>query len=137
MKQVLLVEDDRDLAEMLAEVLEERYQVALAFDGQHGLEQMFHRRFDVVVADLLMPTLGGCKMLREMQERGYDTPVIISSGTPELADEGVRLQVQEVLAKPYEVERLLEAIERVTGNTNDGPNRHTTDEAAGGRTASR
>lgn len=116
-KRVLIVEDDEDLADLLRGALSSDYDVDVAYDGQQGLDKTSRAKFDVLVVDLVMPVLDGEDMLDQMRANGLQTPVIISSGTPHLAAAAARLGAAAVLAKPYEVEDLEDAIERATSGT--------------------
>jgi two-component system response regulator MprA len=114
MTRVLIVEDDHDLAEMLANVLRIRYEVETAGDGAAGLAALEREHFDVVVVDILMPVLDGAAMLREMHARNITVPSIIASGTPELVEAEIRGRAAAVLRKPYGAEALLARIEAAT-----------------------
>jgi two-component system response regulator MprA len=117
---VLLVEDDVDLADALAWSLATRYDVVTAYDGRQGLEHLERERFDVLVLDLVMPRLDGEGLLEEARARGLELPVILSSGTPELATRGAALAVQAVLSKPYDLTKLVSCIERLTSDGGSG-----------------
>lgn len=111
LKRVLLVEDDGDLAELLADLLRDRYDVETAHDGVDGLAALERDRFDVVIVDVVMPVLDGESMLREMRARGIAVPAIISSGTPDLTEVATRVHAAAVLAKPYDADDLMARIE--------------------------
>jgi DNA-binding response OmpR family regulator len=124
MKRVLVVEDDRDLTEALADALRDFYEVEVALDGNEGLAVLARDpAFDVVVVDVIMPGLDGEGMIAAMRARGYRLPVIISSGTPQLAAVAVRTGAGCVLAKPYDLDALVECIEFVTGGDGGAPPR--------------
>ena len=75
---VLVVEDDRDLAEMLAELLgEEGYEVDLAGDGQRGLHRALTGRHDLLVVDRGLPDVDGVDLLRRLRSQGLLAPVLV------------------------------------------------------------
>ncbi len=81
MKKILIIDDDRVLRQTLAAALEtERYEVGEASDGREGLNKALQGNYDLVVLDVVMPTLGGLDVCRKLRESGRQIPVIIMSG---------------------------------------------------------
>lgn len=108
---VLVVEDDRILAETTRALLEwEGYRVRIARNGQEGLVEVRCRRPCVVLLDLMMPVMTGWDFITELNADPSfrDLPVIIVSAVADQAPPGAA----EVLAKPYEMSRLLELVGR-------------------------
>ena len=108
---VLVVEDDRILAETTRALLEwEGYRVRIARNGQEGLVEVRCRRPCVVLLDLMMPVMTGWDFITELQADPSfrDLPVIIVSAVADQAPPGAAA----VLAKPYEMSRLLELVGR-------------------------
>ena len=83
MKQVLIVDDVPAMAEQYAYDLKRvgRYQTSVAAGGEAALEVLAREPIDCVVLDLEMPGIDGFDVLRRMQHRGIDTPVIVYTGT--------------------------------------------------------
>lgn len=111
MTTVLVVEDERALAEAIAAVLsDEGYRVVQARDGRHGLELIDQTTPDVVVLDFMMPTMNGADVLARLRERPSAPPVILMSAMPEA--EAVRSASGHVafLRKPFSADALLRAI---------------------------
>lgn len=107
---LLLVEDDRQLTQLLAGLLvDEGYRVDVARDGQAGLHHGLTRRYDVLVLDRGLPAVEGVDLLRRLRSRGVRTPVLILTGRSTVADrvEGLDAGAQDYLAKPFEVPELL------------------------------
>ena len=78
--RVLLVEDDRQLATMLEEVLtDEGYVVDVARDGQRGLHLGLTRTYDLVVLDRGLPAIEGLDLLARLRGRGVTTPTLVLS----------------------------------------------------------
>ena len=92
--RVLVVEDERRLAENIARSLRESagYAVDVAGDGQQGLYLAESSPYDLVVLDLMLPKLDGHGMLVRFRERGHATPVLILSGTRSKAISGPAAQ---------------------------------------------
>ena len=113
---VLVVEDDRDLREVLAESLQlEGYEVVEAVDGLDALERLRAGvRPALVVLDLVMPRMDGRQFLVALRADHAlaDLPVVLVTGTPPRDLAG---QVQGLLKKPIGTAELLAAIARCTG----------------------
>lgn len=107
---VLLVEDDRDLAGMLAELLaDEGYRVDTAPDGQRGLHLALTRHYQVMVLDRGLPVIDGLDLLGRLRGRGVLTPVLVLSARGNPADRvlGLDAGAEDYLAKPFDVAELL------------------------------
>jgi DNA-binding response OmpR family regulator len=107
---VLLIEDHRDIAEMLVEYLEPRgFAVDFAADGVTGLHLAVTNPYDVIVLDLMLPGLDGlsvCRKLREDARR--DTPLLMLTARDTLQDKlsGLEAGADDYLVKPFEVREL-------------------------------
>jgi CheY-like chemotaxis protein len=112
---VLIIEDDRDIRDELAAVLEENdYCVLLADHGQHALEVLrAGNRPDAIILDLMMPVMDGWEF-REVQKGDPQLariPVIVTTAGERAVDANV------LLRKPIDREALLRAIEQYTRRT--------------------
>jgi CheY-like chemotaxis protein len=107
---ILVVEDEKELREMMREALElNGYTVVTAGEGQTALDAI--SRIDhlcLVLLDLLMPGMNGWDFFKEMRARpGFaETPVVVHSSAPASAPLGV----SRVLTKPMDLTRLLEVV---------------------------
>lgn len=110
MKQVLIVDDNHDLAANIAEILEAHGNVALiAKDGREALELLEKTHFDAVLTDMRMPRLSGPGLLREIRKLHAELPVLAFtaySASAEIA-EAESLGLLAVLPKPVPVQRLV------------------------------
>ena len=108
--RVLLVEDDRELAGMLGELLgDEGYETESAHDGQRGLHLGLTGRYDVMIIDRRLPVLDGLELLARLRARAVTTRVLMLSALGELADRvsGLDAGADDYLVKPFEAEELL------------------------------
>lgn len=115
MSRILVVEDNPDLAYGLRNNLEiEGYDVEVAADGRSALEQARATPPDLVILDLMLPTLDGYQVLRQLREGGFEQPVLILSARGEETDkvQGFRLGADQYVTKPF---GLLELLARVKG----------------------
>ncbi|MFD2490333.1 response regulator transcription factor [Amycolatopsis jiangsuensis] len=107
---MLLVEDDRDLAGMLAELLAgEGYETDHAPDGQRGLHLGLTGRYDVLILDRRLPVVDGLSLLTQLRRRAVSARVLVLSALGELADRvhGLDAGADDYLVKPFETDELL------------------------------
>jgi CheY-like chemotaxis protein len=113
---VLVVDDDRDIRESLADLLgDEGYRVVTASDGQEALEIL--RQLDgqpcVILLDLMMPIMSGAELHAEMaaDPKLATIPVVVISADASVKQKAAALG-SEYLAKPMHFDRVLHAVER-------------------------
>jgi DNA-binding NtrC family response regulator len=106
---ILLIEDDEDVAEMLADHLSHSLEasVRLVRDGEEAFEQVLELMPDLVVADLLLPGENALSFIRRLKSVA-SVPVILMTGEPTLgrAVEAIRLGVVDLFTKPFDLDRL-------------------------------
>ncbi|WP_298281794.1 response regulator [Novosphingobium sp.] len=113
--KVLLVEDE-DTVRAVAEraLVRQGFDVTTASDGEEGLEAIGRGEFDIVVSDVVMPTMDGPAMAREIRALKPDLPFLFMSG---YAEEQLRREIDipnmHFLAKPFSVQQICEAVEMV------------------------
>jgi two-component system, OmpR family, response regulator len=114
--RVLLVEDDDDNRELMAEVLTASgYHVLSAASGQDGLKTLSEHSVDVVVTDVGMPGMGGLEMAKAAKKIAPTVPVVIVTGWAE-RDDIARARgkdVDAVLIKPVDPDALTAAVSEV------------------------
>jgi DNA-binding response OmpR family regulator len=124
MTQILLVEDNPDLAFGLRNNLEiEGYTVELAEDGPTGLARAQERAPDLVILDLMLPGMDGYKVLRTLRSSGFEKPVLILTARGEEADKvmGFRIGADDYVTKPFGVLELLARVEALLRRTSRSP----------------
>jgi CheY-like chemotaxis protein len=103
---LLVVDDDADVAELLAAVLESRgHSVRVARDGREGLRLVAEGYPDLVLLDVEMPFVTGPEMSREMlfRDRGQEEiPIVLLSAVPNLFRVAARVGTPYFLRKPYD-----------------------------------
>ena len=121
---VLIVEDDRNIAELLQMYLEkEGYAVTVAADGGQGLAKFRAIKPDLVLLDLNLPEVSGFQICRDIKQRSA-LPVLVLTSRDQLRDEvhALELGADEYLTKPYRKERLLARIGNVLKRYEGRPN---------------
>jgi CheY-like chemotaxis protein len=114
--RILIVDDDLDILEALAGVLEDNHQVSTASNGAEALRQVSCQTFDAVVLDLMMPVMDGETLLEKMRELGVVVPVLLASASADLTLLAARLGVEHI-AKPYDIALLEQKLARLVGGS--------------------
>jgi CheY-like chemotaxis protein len=121
---VLVVDDDVDALAVTVRMVESAgHRVWVAPEGATALVQLARRRFDVVLADIAMPTLGGFALLEIMRSQGIDVPVVFVTGStlPEDEAAAARMGAIAFVHKPVERAVLLEAVDRTRSSRSSAP----------------
>jgi CheY-like chemotaxis protein len=114
---VLVADDSPDMLEMIGTGLRMAgYQVCLVNNGSEALDFLQDNRCDVIVSDLMMPTMGGVELLRSVRARDHlkGVPFILMSA----AHADLRLlaaKADAILEKPFDFNKLLRLLARVAG----------------------
>jgi CheY-like chemotaxis protein len=112
--RVLLVDDERELLDLLAQELSDMgFEVTALDNGRAALELLGHRRFDVLVTDLKMPGMDGLEMVRLLRQSHPQLPVIVNTG---YASERARRafdtrEAYGLLLKPFTLEDMRRMVE--------------------------
>ena len=111
-KTIMIVEDERDMAELIAMRLKrERYAVEVAHDGQSALKMIRGRVPDALVLDIMMPGMSGLDLLKELRgdPRTASLPVLLLTAKSEEADivVGLHLGADDYVTKPFSMAVLL------------------------------
>ena len=114
-KQVLIVEDDNNIAELLHLYLEkEGFETQVARDGGKGVELFRSFQPDLVLLDIMLPVMDGWSVLKKIRESGK-TPVIMLTAKGELEDRvtGLESGADDYIVKPFEMKEVLARIHAV------------------------
>ena len=118
-KLVGVVDDEHGVAEVLQAILQDAgYRVHTAIDGRHAIESMLQELPDVMLVDVMMPTMDGPELLAAMQsdERLRAVPVILmSSLEPGVIERRAKGHVA-FLRKPFRIDELLALVARYTAS---------------------
>lgn len=112
---VLLVEDDRDLGNILAEYLRIKgYRVELVTDGETALS-MLSNDWLIVILDIALPGISGFEVAEKIRKRGLNMPFIFLTAKGQKKDRihGLKLGADDYITKPFEVEELLLRVQNI------------------------
>lgn len=110
---ILLVEDERKLAEAVTEGLQgEGYAVSLSPNGEHALSSLRHQHVDLILLDVMLPGRSGFEVLADMRRGGFKIPVLILTSRDSVDDRVVGLDAgaDDYLVKPFAFPELLARI---------------------------
>lgn len=114
--KILYVEDDPGAREYIQKGLEENGFVAdLARDGEEGFSLASSGAYDLLILDVMLPGRSGLDLLKELRERGQETPVLFLSARGEASDriKGLNLGADDYLSKPFAFAELLARVRAI------------------------
>ena len=126
-EKILIIEDEAKIARFLElELKFEGYSVEISQNGREGLEKALEKGFNLILLDVMLPSMNGMEVLRRLRQSS-DIPVIILTAKDEITDKvnGLDLGADDYITKPFAIEELLARIrvalkrvskERATGN---------------------
>ena len=110
MNRILIVEDDVELRQLFARVLEKNgYQVVAAEDGAEALKILGRGYVDLIISDIMMPVMDGNALVRALREDGVKTPVLMITAKSTLDDmrEGFLSGTDDYMVKPVNVNEMV------------------------------
>lgn len=121
--RVLVIEDDKDVSHFIAKGMKEAgHNADLADNGKDGLFLATTEKYDVIVADIMLPEVNGLTIVKTMRGAGNTTPVIMLSALGDVDDrvKGLRSGSDDYLVKPFAFAELLARVEILGQRRNAG-----------------
>ena len=115
MIKILIIDDDKELTELLVEFLSKyKYKIEVFHNPLNGLEFLKKSECDIVLLDIMMPEMDGLQVLRNIREHS-EVPVMMLTAKGDVADKviGLELGADDYLAKPFEPQELLARIQSI------------------------
>lgn len=115
MNTILIIDDDKELTELLDEFLSEhKYKTQIYHNPLQAIEALEKQTPDLILLDIMMPEMDGFQVLRKIRET-LDLPVIMLTAKGEVSDKvvGLELGADDYLAKPFEPRELLARIQSI------------------------
>jgi CheY-like chemotaxis protein len=111
---VLVVDDDRDMVDAITMVLDQgHYRSRTAENGREALQEIERERPALILLDMLMPVMDGWQFARELRARyGRTVPVVVVTAAEHVRSRGDDVDADAVLSKPFNVNTLLQVVER-------------------------
>jgi DNA-binding response OmpR family regulator len=123
--RVLLVDDDRELCQMLTEYLDaEHFDVKSVHDGGDALEELRANVYEILILDVMLPSVGGFDVLRKLGA-SYATPILMLTARGDDVDRivGLELGADDYLSKPFNPRELVARIRAILRRANNRPGR--------------
>ncbi|MCC6553479.1 MAG: response regulator [Polyangiaceae bacterium] len=119
-KRILVVEDQDDVAKMIARFLGDEYDVSVANNGIDGLSlAMRDPRPDLIITDVMMPKLDGVAMVKRLREKDPSrrTPVIFLTAKSDPMDiiAGIQAGARHYITKPFQFDELKKKVKKTLG----------------------
>src|SRR5713101_1464471 len=118
--RVLLVDDDRELCQMLTEYLDaEHFEVKSVHDGGDALEELKANQFEILILDVMLPNVGGFDVLRKLGAV-HETPVLMLTARGDDVDRivGLELGADDYLSKPFNPRELVARMRAILRRAN-------------------
>jgi DNA-binding response OmpR family regulator len=115
-RKVLVIEDERDIAELLALHLRDlNCEVTLAADGHEGMRQAFARNWDLVILDLRLPGPDGLSICRALRRESRYVPILMLTSKSSELDRvlGLELGADDYVTKPFSVSELMARVKAI------------------------
>jgi len=111
-RSILVVDDELSVRESIRMILNPKYDVYTAENGNEALQCIQKDKIDIVTLDLKMPGLSGIEVLKQIKKRNSDIEVIVISayGTPQNHQEAVRHGAGDFIIKPFNAPDLINCI---------------------------
>lgn len=115
-KKILIIEDNQELAQLLALHLRDLYdQVVLYHDGRQGLQQALSFEYDLVILDLMLPSVEGLEICKRLRARDIYTPILMLTAKSSELDRvlGLELGADDYVTKPFSITEVLARIKAI------------------------
>lgn len=115
MKKILVADDEDILRILIADTLEDDFQIEEAEDGKEALQKIRENDYDLIVLDYMMPYMTGIEVLEEVRKEGNDTRVLMLTAKAQDADREQAIQkgADYFMSKPFSPMELLELVEKI------------------------
>ena len=119
---ILVVEDERNLADAIVHILEgASYHAEACYDGRVGLRSALSGAYDAIVLDIMLPGMDGLEVVHELRRRGSSVPVLLLTARTTTQDkvEGLDSGADDYMTKPFEAPELLARLRALTRRKGD------------------
>lgn len=115
-QKILIVEDNRDLAQLLELHLKDAFfEVKLAFDGEIGFALIQQHTFDLVILDLMLPGINGLDICKRIREKQIYTPILILTSKSTELDRvlGLEIGADDYVTKPFSIREVMARVKAI------------------------
>lgn len=115
--RVLIVEDERRLAEVLGQIMvERRWQADTVYDGADGVDYAIMGQYDAIVLDVMLPKVDGFEVARRLRAAHVSTPILMLTARDEIPDKisGLNCGADDYMTKPFDTGELIARLNALT-----------------------
>lgn len=116
MRKVLVIEDDKNIAELVGIHLNDlNCEVKMVTDGKEGLITALNEPYDLIILDLMLPTLDGVEVCRQLRSEKVTTPILMLTAKSEEIDKvlGLESGADDYLTKPFSIRELTARVKAI------------------------
>lgn len=116
MRQVLVVEDEKEISDLLEiHLLDLNCEVTKADDGKVGLDYAINNNFDLIVLDLMLPTIDGIEICKEVRKMEVYVPILMLTAKSEEFDKvlGLEIGADDYLTKPFSIREFIARVKAI------------------------
>jgi DNA-binding response OmpR family regulator len=125
--QILVIEDERRVADLLKRVLEEQgYNVTLTYDGETGKQLALSNDYDLIITDIILPKITGIDLCRQIRKAKPDSLILMLTalGTTDDKVEGFDAGADDYMVKPFDLRELHARIKSLLKRSHVNSNKH-------------
>ena len=115
--QILVVEDEKRLADALQQILQEKkYMVDVAYDGRDGFDMALSGIYDVIILDVMLPIMNGMQVAQQLRREKIATPILMLTAKDQIADKvaGLDAGADDYMTKPFSPDELFARVRALT-----------------------
>lgn len=120
-ENILVVEDDKDIQEIIVEILRDKgYVVDAADNGREGFTAYQNKEYDLIVLDVMMPEVDGYQLAKLIRNKNKDIPILMLTALEEEYDQlkAFEIGIDDYVTKPFSFNILLKRVEAILRRTN-------------------
>jgi DNA-binding response OmpR family regulator len=116
MSKILIIEDDRDIADLIAiHMIDNGHEAFKVHDGREGLISSLENDYDLIILDLKLPGMDGLEICKKLRQEKIETPIIMLTSKSEEIDKvlGLEIGADDYMTKPFSIRELLARVKSV------------------------
>ncbi len=121
MIKILVVEDDKDLNQLVTSYLKRSgYEVTFSFNALDALKEMEETKFDMIISDIMMPLMDGFALAEEIRKEDKQTPIIFMTARDDKPSKklGYQIGIDDYIVKPFDLDLLVMKVAAIIRRSN-------------------
>ena len=116
MEKVLIIEDDKDIADLIAiHIADLGFEIDKAFDGKEGLLKALNNVYKIILLDIRLPGLDGMEICKKIRQEKNRTPILMVTSKSEEIDKiiGLEIGADDYITKPFSIRELIARVKAI------------------------